>query len=260
VATGKLLRSLEDLDTLVWSVACSPDGRALATGDFNGALHLWELASGRRRHSFTGHESPIDSLAFSPDGRTLAAASADAPVYVWDVTSPTEAVRLPLSDDELRRCWIALGSADAAVAFQAINRLAAAPEQALPLLRQRLAPAASVDPRVIRPLIDVLDSDQFARRQKGAAELEKLGDGILPQLRTALQGQPELEVRQRLQRLIERLEAPTGERLRQVRAVEVLERLGTAEARTWLEELAGGAPGARLTREAGAACARHQRR
>jgi hypothetical protein len=55
--------------------------------------------------------------------------------------------------------------------------------------------------------------------------------------------------------LLERLREPgagrlTGEELRRVRAVEVLEAVGTAEARDLLGVLAKGAPGAALTREA----------
>ena len=42
----------------------------------------------------------------------------------------------------------------------------------------------------------------------------------------------------------------TPERLRGIRAVEVLERLATPEARKLVEELARGAEGVRLTREA----------
>jgi hypothetical protein len=43
---------------------------------------------------------------------------------------------------------------------------------------------------------------------------------------------------------------PAGERLRGVRAVEVLSRIGTAAARQALMELADGEPDAWLTREA----------
>jgi hypothetical protein len=46
------------------------------------------------------------------------------------------------------------------------------------------------------------------------------------------------------------------ELLRGVRAVEVLERAGTPEARQLLAALAGGAPGALLTREAAASLQR----
>jgi hypothetical protein len=52
----------------------------------------------------------------------------------------------------------------------------------------------------------------------------------------------------------------TSEPLRQLLAVEVLEHIGTAEACELLTKLAGGAPGARLTREAKAALERLKRR
>jgi len=61
-----------------------------------------------------------------------------------------------------------------------------------------------------------------------------------------------LEQSRRLQSLLEDLERPdlTGERLRAMRSVEVLELIGTAEARGVLEELAKGLTAVRLTREA----------
>jgi len=52
---------------------------------------------------------------------------------------------------------------------------------------------------------------------------------------------------------------PPGE-LRALRAAEVLEWIVTKQARTLLLELAKGAPDARLTREAAAACQRLQGR
>jgi hypothetical protein len=50
--------------------------------------------------------------------------------------------------------------------------------------------------------------------------------------------------------------APSATRLRQIRAVELLESLGTPESKKLLTELAGGAAGAPLTRDAGAALKR----
>ena len=49
---------------------------------------------------------------------------------------------------------------------------------------------------------------------------------------------------------------PTGERLRQQRSLELLERLGTPAARRLLADLAAGAPEASLTLEARAALRR----
>jgi hypothetical protein len=51
-----------------------------------------------------------------------------------------------------------------------------------------------------------------------------------------------------------------GEPLRQARAVEVLEHIATPQAREVLRQLAAGAPGAWLTREAKAALERMERK
>ena len=50
--------------------------------------------------------------------------------------------------------------------------------------------------------------------------------------------------------LLRRLEEPTPDRRREARAVEVLERIGTAEARRMLKGLSGGIPEVSLTRDA----------
>jgi len=77
-------------------------------------------------------------------------------------------------------------------------------------------------------------------------------------LRKALAGDPSLEVRQRVERLLDNLtgQVPQAGRLRELRAVELLELVGSPEARQLLQALAEGAPEARLTREARSAIRR----
>jgi RNA polymerase sigma factor (sigma-70 family) len=252
VSTGKELLTIDTRTDSVMRVAFSPDGRTLATGGKDAAVRLWELATGEERQRFGGHESEIIALTFAPDGRSLAAASADAPVLVWDVAG-TSGPRRRLSAEDLRRCWDDLAG-DAAAAFRATRRLASDPDQALPFLRQRLGPVPAADPGRVRQLVDALDSDQFARRQKAAAELAELADRAADDLRREARQASSAEVRRTLGEILENLDATvTGKPRRSVRAVEAAEAMGTPEAARWLDELAGGAPGARLTREAGAA-------
>ena len=73
---------------------------------------------------------------------------------------------------------------------------------------------------------------------------------------TALPSAKSAEMRQAVQRLLDRLDEPTSEVLRTIRALEVLEHIATPAARELLAELAKGAPGARLTDEAKASLAR----
>ncbi|MHB1425449.1 MAG: hypothetical protein ACYC3I_19940 [Gemmataceae bacterium] len=73
-----------------------------------------------------------------------------------------------------------------------------------------------------------------------------------PALRRTLQDKSTLEVRRRVQALLERLRGPVThpELLQALRAVAVLEDIDTPPARRLLQELAKGVPEARLTREA----------
>jgi hypothetical protein len=86
----------------------------------------------------------------------------------------------------------------------------------------------------------------------------KAGAALLlgPALREALRGKTSAEVAQRLRRLIDATEGWPAERLREWRALEVLEQMGTPEASRLLEELAKGVPTARQTVAAKAALAR----
>ena len=66
--------------------ALSPDSRTLATGNWRGELHLWDVASGTHKVEFMGHLSNISSVTFSPDGKTLASGGDDK-LYLWDIAS-----------------------------------------------------------------------------------------------------------------------------------------------------------------------------
>jgi hypothetical protein len=68
----------------------------------------------------------------------------------------------------------------------------------------------------------------------------------------ALKGKPSLEAWRRLEKRARRAADPmlSGERLRAVRAIELLEHIGTPEARAVLAAVARAAPGARRTEEA----------
>src|SRR5262249_41449790 len=70
-------RTLEGHQTIVESIAISPDGKTLVSASLDGEIKQWDLDSGQHLATFNGHESDIFSLAISPDGKTLASAGAD---------------------------------------------------------------------------------------------------------------------------------------------------------------------------------------
>jgi WD40 repeat protein len=248
----------------VFAVAGSPNGRMLAWGDAEGTITLWELAAGQVRRRMKGHHSYVESLAFSPDGKALASGSADTTALLWDVTGmPFERRGLPLDDERLQSLWKDLAGKDAGKAFDAIGLLTAAPEQAVPLLKNKLRPAPEpAERRHVAQLIADLDSEDFAVREKAMEQLRQLGERAEPGLREALKNKPALEARKRIEELLEgvRAAAVSPDNLRHLRAVEVLEHIGTPEAREVLKKAADGAAAARLTREAKASLERLNRR
>jgi HEAT repeat protein len=137
--------------------------------------------------------------------------------------------------------------------------LIASPEVAVPLLADRLQPVARADAERIARLIADLDADDFKVRESAASDLAALGELATEALQRALDDPPSEEVRQRAEQIL-RSTSPispvSGEPLRALRAIEVLEKIGTPEARQILQALAQGEPRARVTRDAASALER----
>ena len=77
----------------VYSVAFSPGGQILASGSADGAVKLWDAASGKSTATLRGHTDRVWSVAFSPDGKTLASGAGrmDKSIKLWDVPAAKQA-------------------------------------------------------------------------------------------------------------------------------------------------------------------------
>jgi RNA polymerase sigma factor (sigma-70 family) len=257
LASGREVRRLDDLPDGVGVMAFSSDARTLAwAGKVDPTVRLVEVATGEERHHLTGHRGRVSSLAFSSDGRRLLSGSQDTTALVWDLTDSMEGKSTPLTADEREAYRADLVSQDATRAYRAVRRLASFPAT----LDGLLQPIDAVDEAHLSRLLRELDSDDFTRREKAAAELETLGEAAVPACRKALEGKASAEKRRRLQALLDRQAQVAWEtstaQLRRVRVLEALELSGTAEARQLLDRLARGLPGAPLTEEARAALGR----
>src|SRR5262249_61245604 len=85
-ATGELVRCWQAGGLYAPAFALSPDGKSLAVSE-DQSLHVLELATGRKRASFSGHLGPIHAVAFAPDGRTAVTPRAASTLLVWDLSA-----------------------------------------------------------------------------------------------------------------------------------------------------------------------------
>lgn len=229
-----------------YGLAFSPDGKTLANAYF-WRTQLWEVATGRLRKEFS---ASTRTPCFSPNGALLVAATisldpkVSTQVHLWDWRNSCPKQGESLSFHNLDRLWGELASDNAAVGYQAIATLLAHPGQGIALLTERLRRVEPVAPDEWNRLIANLDDDSFAVRVRTCERLAALGEAARPILLRVKAQRPSLEVRRRIEDLSPRLSlAGTPGRLRCLRAVEVLETIGTEEARRVLKKLASGAEG-----------------
>jgi hypothetical protein len=245
------------------SIAVSSDGRFLATAhpDEKG-VRMWELGSGRERGRFNGHRDTVRSLAFAPDGRTLLSGSDDGTVLVWNLDGPISQRKQskPCTAQDAAARWDDLAGLGGTRIDDAVWALARSPDVALPLLREKLRPANAPSPEMLAPLVSDLVHDEHAKRQAAAHCLQSLQEPAETALRAARKKECSAEARRALDLVLESFADKSPETLQRIRAVEVLERIATPEARKLLDTLAEGAPQARLTREAKAVVERLERR
>jgi RNA polymerase sigma factor (sigma-70 family) len=99
--TGKLLRTLVEVERWLNSICFSPDGSAIAgtvwrreDGKQVYEVKLWDPQTGKEKATLAGANHRLHRIAFSPDGKLLAACSAvitplgqttGGEVYLWEI-------------------------------------------------------------------------------------------------------------------------------------------------------------------------------
>jgi WD40 repeat protein len=243
------------------SAIFSTDGATIAAATSDNMIALLDANSGRERTRLTGHTNIVTSMTFARDARTLASGDTDGMILVWDVkewTAPARASSAELKPEKLAALWESLGDADAGKAYKAVTALASSPKASAAYLKGKLT---ETDARFEQWIKD-LSSDKLDVREKAEKELEKEEGEAVPALRKALETNPPPETRLLLQALLNRQKDSakvTGD-IQAGRALEAMERAGSAEAISVLEFLAKDGPSETVKEEAKAAMARLKRR
>jgi hypothetical protein len=76
---------LKGHDTWILCVRLTPDGRRAVSSSADGAVMVWELASGQLIHSLAGHTGLVRRVAITPDGQMCLTVSEDETVRLWDL-------------------------------------------------------------------------------------------------------------------------------------------------------------------------------
>lgn len=226
----------------------TPDGRRLIRpGPWNAngtQLQILETATLREvarldpRKGWRRH-------AISPDGQRLVLGHLDTTFTAWDW--PDLLASATRSDGPLpapEALWDSLASTDARSAVMAVQQLVDHPNVAIPLLRERVAATSA---QSIQALVNQLGNEDFASREKATRALASIGEDARAPLRTAASESASQEARNRASRLLRSMKVhkdrPSDATLRAIRAVEVLERIGSPEAKgllaKWERECAG---------------------
>ncbi|NXO73595.1 U3IP2 protein, partial [Phainopepla nitens] len=106
----------------VLCMAISSDGKYLATGDRNKLIMIWDAATCKRLHIFTGHRDAVSGLSFRKGTHQLYSASHDRCVKVWDVAENAYVETLFGHQDVItgldslsRECCVTAGGRDGTV-------------------------------------------------------------------------------------------------------------------------------------------------
>lgn len=88
----KLSNTLTGHSQDVRSVAVSPDGRAIASGSFDGTIKIWNLETGALIRTLTGHSDAgemVSSVAIAPNGTLLASSSNGygGTIKIWNLAT-----------------------------------------------------------------------------------------------------------------------------------------------------------------------------
>jgi WD40 repeat protein len=238
-----------------WLVIASPDQNTLVLRDLN------EPKVGVGTYSISESRSPVQHVTFTADSKRFVTSHADGLAYLWDVE---EIVALGKTQSTLasnEELWAALADADAAKAGKTVDELVRNPTVALRVLTA-VQPVQKPAAKRVATLIEELGDREYKVREAAEKQLLELRELVAAELHAVIGSSESAEQQERANTLIGKLTAAetNPERMRHLRAIEILERIGTAEAKKVLDRLATGAAESTITREAKRAAARIDQR
>mmetsp|Transcript_22264 Transcript_22264/g.63888 ORF Transcript_22264/g.63888 Transcript_22264/m.63888 type:complete len:503 (+) Transcript_22264:94-1602(+) len=88
LASGKVVRHMQDLPSGFNCMKFHPDGLLLAGGCEDKSICVWDIKEQKVVANLPGHEGAVAALSFSENGYYLATGSQDGAVKLWDLRKP----------------------------------------------------------------------------------------------------------------------------------------------------------------------------
>ena len=228
----------------IGALAFSADGKLLALDD-SGArgIALYRMAGGPALAKWPAHIRTISTLAFTPDAQYLISQSDDC-ALVWDLKKKITSEAKAEAKIRPEECWKTLAGDKGHDVHEAIWNLVDAPTTAVPFLKKRLGEMPRLTVPDLDKLFADLDSPTFKTRARAFQTFASLRKEAEPFLRQALKKKDlTLETRQAIERLLKQIAGPPSplstEEIRILRVLEVLELIGSAEARELIADVPG---------------------
>jgi RNA polymerase sigma factor (sigma-70 family) len=95
-ATGREVGPTATHHAALQRVACSGNGKIIATAGKDDAVRLWDASTGKAIHAFTDDVNGVSAMCLSPDGNRLATVGLGATVRVRDTATGKEVSRFEL--------------------------------------------------------------------------------------------------------------------------------------------------------------------
>jgi hypothetical protein len=236
--------------------AVSPDARTFAIGANNG-IKLIDIASGQTRREFVAN-SPVSAIAFSPDGQQLASGHVNTCGYLWNVAGSWKTERLAISN--INRDYLAAITTaefhDLIPLFLHESALVIELAKTIPVDNGRLL-------KSIENWLEQLDHPRYSVRVESEEKLSRLSGDYLETIEKYLDEKTRSdESRARGNRVQNRIieNAAAFQDCTIPRVIELLERIGSEDARVQLKRLAAGSPGISQTIDAATTLERLNRR
>ncbi len=72
-------------DKSIVTVAFSPDGKRIASGNSGGTICIWDISSRKRLKTIKGYSTFVSFITFSQDSKTITSVSSDQTIEQWNV-------------------------------------------------------------------------------------------------------------------------------------------------------------------------------